>query len=269
MTRTNTTATSLLLCLALFGLGCLKDESLDTNRVPDAHARAVGSNGQVVDATVDGGLAALMFPFDGDPIEVTLDGLASRDLDGKVVAFDWRYVAPATDGGVPPMGGFWNQSPTLDPNNEARPKVNLPMGVHTFALWVTDDDGAVSPPDTITLNVGADPAQQCIDDAYEMLDDACASCVCGAGAACPAAVPACGHDCWGLIGCIASMCPNFNPATDTQCVIDNCIAFIGGMTGASAAGACIAPNEAMGFPGCATECTPSITTIVTSGPMGG
>jgi hypothetical protein len=144
MTRTSFVRIAVLLLFVGSGLGCLKDESLDTNRVPDARARAVGSNGEVVDATSEGGLAALKFEFDGDPVEVTLDALASRDLDGKVVGYDWRYIAPASDAGVP-AGGFWNQVEALDPANVARPKVSLPMGEHTFALWVTDDDNARTP----------------------------------------------------------------------------------------------------------------------------
>jgi hypothetical protein len=75
--------------------------------------------------------------------------------------------------------------------------------------------------------------------------------------ACAAAIPTCDAACWGLIGCIATMCPTFTMDMDTQCVIDNCAAFLGGSTGAMNAGSCVMP--------CATECTPSITEIVTAG----
>ena len=266
MNRNTAINTACILCALFTAQGCLKDETLDTNRVPIADAKAVGSNGEVVDATTDGGVGALTFKFEGDPLEVTLDGKSSTDLDGTVASYDWRYVAPSRDAGAP-ASGFWNQSATLDPSNTARPKVLLPMGEHTFTLWVTDDDGAVSAPDTISIKVGGDPVQECKDAAYEMLDDACTSCACAVSAACATAVPACGHDCWGLFGCIASMCPTFTMDMDTQCVIDHCLDFVtGGMTGAMGAGACLAPSGSS--PGCATECTPSITAIVTSGAMG-
>jgi len=260
MNRHNAITTASILCALLAAQGCLKDETLDTNRVPIAHARAVGNNGEVVDATVDGGVAALMFMFDGDPIEVTLDGTASTDLDGEVASYDWRYVAPAADGGVP-ASGFWSQVPSLDPNDVARPKVLLPMGTHTFTLWVTDDDGAVSVPDSITIKVGGDPVQECIDGSAPELDDTCKQCLCSqegaTGDTCRTGVPGCNGACWGLIGCIGAMCPTFTMDMDTQCVIDNCATFLGGMTGAMAAGACISP--------CVAECTPSLTAIVTAG----
>ena len=173
MNRKNWITSACLLCALLVAQGCLKDETLDVNRLPIAHARAVGNDGRVVDATVDGGVAALLFEFKGDPVEVTLDGTASTDLDGKVSGYDWRYVAPEGDAGVP-QDGFWNQFPELDPRNVARPKVALPKGTHTFMLWVTDDDGETGTPDSITVSVGGDPMQECIDGAYADLQSALA-----------------------------------------------------------------------------------------------
>lgn len=260
MNRQTAITTASILCALLTAQGCLKDDTLDTNRVPLARARAVGSTGEVVDETSDGGVAALMFEFDGDPVEVTLDGTASTDLDGEVASYDWRYVAPESDAGVPEKG-FWNQVPSLDPKNVARPKLMLPKGTHIFTLWVTDDDGAVSKPDTITVSVGGDPVMECIDGTTEELDEACRSCLCGqegaTGDTCRTAVPACGADCWGLIGCIGAMCPTFTMDMDVTCVATNCGAFLGGQTGAMAAGTCITP--------CVAECTPSLTAIVTAG----
>jgi hypothetical protein len=260
MNRNTAINTACILGALLTAQGCLKDDTLDTNRVPIADAKAVGNNGEVVDATADGGLAALTFMFEGDPIEVTLDAKSSTDLDGKVASYDWRYVAPSSDAGAP-ASGFWNQSATLDPSNVARPKVLLPMGTHTFTLWVTDNDGAVSVPDTITIKVGGDPMQECLDGAAPELDDTCKQCLCGqegaTGDSCRMAVPGCSGDCWGLIGCIGAMCPTFTMDMDVTCVATNCGAFLGGQTGAMAAGMCIMP--------CVAECTPSLTEIVTAG----
>jgi hypothetical protein len=73
------------------------------------------------------------------------------------------------------------------------------------------------------------------------------------------AVPDCGKECWGLIGCIANFCPTFTMDMDTSCVITNCGPWIvAGMAGAQGAGGCVAP--------CAAECTASITEIVVGGP---
>ena len=216
MNRNHAITTASILCALLTAQGCLKDETLDTNRVPIARAKAVGNNGEVVDATADGGV---------------------------------------------PASGIWNQTPALDPKNVARPKVLLPMGTHTFTLWVTDDAGAVSVPSTITIKVGGDPVQECIDGAAPELDDGCKQCLCtqegASGDTCHTAVPGCDAACWGLIGCIGAMCPTFTMDMDTACVITNCSAFLGGMTGAMAAGSCITP--------CVAECTPSLTAIVTAG----
>ena len=228
--------------LALAGAGCLKDESLDTNRAPLANA---GDDQEL--------------EYDGEPIAVTLDGSKSRDLDGKVVKYDWRLAGPrgAADAGVPD-GGDGNPSAELDPPNDRKAKVVLDRGKYTFTLWVTDDHGAISRPDTVTVKIGGDPVQECIAGAFETLDDTCRQCLCTQSEACQAAIPGCGKDCWGLIGCIAVNCPTFSMDMDIACVGTNCGQFVaGGQTGAMAAGSCVSP--------CAMECTPSITAILTSG----
>ena len=230
-----------ILALSAFNAaGCLRDETLDTNRAPMANAGA--------DQELE---------FSGMPINITLDGSKSRDLDGKVVRYDWRLVAPeAGDGGMAMSMPDAGADDALDPRNVVKPKLELGRGTYTFILWVSDDGGAVSEPDTVTVKVGGDPVQECVAASYEGLDEPCRQCLCEQSEACQKAVPNCGKDCIGLIGCIAGFCPDFTMTMDTSCVITNCGKWIaGGMGGASAAGSCVQP--------CATQCTPSITAIVT------
>lgn len=230
----------LLLPLPLGAAGCMRDETLDTNRAPIASAGP--------DQEHD---------FEGQPIEVTLDARKSRDLDGEVVEYDWRLVEPAAgDGGM--AMSMPDAGAALDPRNVARPKLELGRGTYTFILWVSDDGGAVSEPDTVTVKVGGDPVQECVAAAHDGLDEACRTCLCNQGDACLKAVPACPRDCWGLIGCIVGFCPTFSMDMDLACVGTNCAQWVaGGQAGAMGAGNCVMP--------CATECTSSITAIVMSG----
>jgi hypothetical protein len=64
---------------------------------------------------------------------VSLNGSASTDSDGTIVSYAW------SEGGSPLASG-------------ATPTVNLPAGVHTITLTVTDDDGAVGT-DTVIVTI--------------------------------------------------------------------------------------------------------------------
>ena len=69
--------------------------------------------------------------------DVTLDGSGSNDPDGTIATYNWT--------GTP------------DPANVVQPTVTLGPGVHVFTLVVTDNDGATSGPDTVTITVNAAP----------------------------------------------------------------------------------------------------------------
>jgi hypothetical protein len=246
MHKNHAISSACVLVLALGGAGCLRDESLDTNRNPIADA---GKDQE--------------HEFTGAPITVTLDGSKSRDLDGEITGYVWRpVILDASDGGMPAPDAGADANAALDPRDVAKPKLELSRGTYHFTLWARDDSGALSEPDTVTIKIGGDPVQECVAGAYEVLDDACRQCLCTQSEACQMAVPDCNGDCWGLIGCIAALCPTFTMDMDIACVGTNCGPFVaGGQSGAMAAGSCVQP--------CATECTPSITMIVTSGLGGG
>ena len=76
-------------------------------------------------------------PLGESAVDVTLDGSASFDVDGSVAAYSWTGA--------------------IDPDDVASPVVSLVAGTYTFTLVVTDDDGAVSTADTVTVSVNAPP----------------------------------------------------------------------------------------------------------------
>jgi hypothetical protein len=66
-------------------------------------------------------------------VPVILDGSQSHDPDGVISEYRWT--------GTP------------DPDDSARPQVNLGAGQHTFSLVVVDNGGALSTFDTVTITV--------------------------------------------------------------------------------------------------------------------
>jgi PKD repeat protein len=131
------------------------------------------------------------------------------------------------------------------PADEANPTVNITAaGIYAFNLWVTDDDGSVSEPDTIKFTVGSavDPAvMACVESVFPDVTPECAECMCSKGAMCQMAVTetACNADCWGLIRCIGAMCPDFMPGGPTDCVVGMCMPFLAGAMAAGPAGMCV------------------------------
>src|SRR5262245_26271491 len=83
--------------------------------------------------------------YGGQPVSVVLDGNGSRDDDGEIASYSWSSGLAAADGGMGRTGP--------DPENVAEPTFTLDEGVWVFTLWVTDDDGAISAPDSVTITV--------------------------------------------------------------------------------------------------------------------
>jgi hypothetical protein len=233
--------------LALAGSSCLRDQTLDPNRAPLANA---GEDQEL--------------EWKGDPVMVKLDASKSRDLDGTITGYDWRLVRAtnAADAGIADAGGDvdagGSANSALDPENVAEPEIMLDRGHYLFTLWVRDDRRAISKPDTVSIRVGGDPIEECISSSPHLLEDACRQCLCNEGDPCTTAVPACGNDCWRLIGCIAVYCPTFTMDNDIACVATHCGPFIAeGQAAATEAGGCIAP--------CATECGGALTAVAGEG----
>jgi hypothetical protein len=150
---TNRTLLSFAALCAL-ALSC-RQTYVDTgsNRNPVAVARAIDETGESVDSTVNNGFGPI-YPFDGEPVEVKLDGTGSSDADGKIVEYRWLGTS-LVDGGVgrdEPDGedAGW-------PDDVKQPSVTLGEGTWSFVLWVTDDEGAISNPSEISLIVGEAP----------------------------------------------------------------------------------------------------------------
>ncbi|MDD9934020.1 MAG: hypothetical protein OXT09_10470 [Myxococcales bacterium] len=180
-----------------------------------------------------------------DSVSVTLGSGNSSDEDGTVVGYQWvkTDIDAATRMTEPSAG---------DEGKSASITVDLGIGLHRFSLWVTDNEGAVSAPATVTVSIVS--AAACIA-AYESLipdNTACAECLCALSSE---------------GGCRDEVNTCFdNPleAFTTQCLA---IVDCAGMTGCDGAG-CYTPDTCMaeldmgtvdygGFPGGCTDPGPS------------
>jgi hypothetical protein len=215
---------TLTLLLSLGAVGCLEDKGLRTNKVPEANA----GEDQIIED----------FPDDADTVTVELDGSKSVDDDGEIVEYRWLNVQAVDAGAMYGRGD-------VDPDDVEKPEVELARGTYQFTLWVVDDSGNVSKPDRVTITVGSDPVQACVDSTDPAVvagvGDACVACACAVQddtTDCTTAVPTCDEMCWALVACIAANCTN--PDTDlTTCAIENCPDSLGGAMGAQAVGPCL------------------------------
>lgn len=153
--------------------GCREDSLLvfGEGTSPVADARVVGKDGKMV-----------TFELGDSTLEVTLDATHSSDRDGRVVSYRWLSATPLSanmaDSGVAGSAGTgaagrgaaggggagtprrWvPEGQSLDwPEDIAMPKVQLGAGNYSFTLWVFDDDGEISKPDTVDVEVTAPAA---------------------------------------------------------------------------------------------------------------
>lgn len=98
---------------------------------------AVGNLAPVVDAGPD---QTHTLMFGQTEREIYLNGNGSHDPDGTIAAYVWT-----------------GESGAPDPDDVAEPTVTLTAGAYIFTLVATDDDGAVSNPDSVTITVNEAP----------------------------------------------------------------------------------------------------------------
>ena len=254
----------LVTALAAVSSGCREDPTIPpANQLPIADARVI-RDGKSVNERTDGA-DATKFDYSGAPVAVTLDASKSHDLDGTITAYRWLSGIVAPDGGIPlpdgtgvsrrwvPAGEALNW-----PGDGVSPTVMLDKGIWSFSLWVTDNGGAISTPDTIKITIGdvVDPVvQQCTSAVISTEPEACRTCLCTQSETCRGVVTMdkCDQTCWDLINCVASNCPDFmNMAAkmDYSCLTANCSAYTGGIAGATTATPCFTacPNDCMHVP---------------------
>ena len=88
---------------------------------------------------------------------VTLNGTGSSDSDGTIASYSWRQITgPTVNLSNPAVA-----SPTFTALAAA--------GIATFGLRVTDDDGAQSTEDTVTIEWSDEPAAVPTSDKYDTL----------------------------------------------------------------------------------------------------
>jgi hypothetical protein len=262
---------SLALALALVAVAssCREDPLIKpANQIPIADARVI-RDGMSINERMDGGAAALTYPFTGAPVAITLDGSNSYDTDGTIVTYRWLSGTlpgdAGTEGGTPPpndAGVVHRFTPPGEaatwPGEGMQRQVELGEGIWWFSLWVIDNDGAVSQPDAIKITIGAvvDPVvQQCADHVVSTEPDACRQCLCKQSDTCRTAViaSACDQTCWNLVNCVAANCPDFAAMAakmDYSCLTANCSAYTGGSGGATPVAPCFnaCPNDCMHVP---------------------
>lgn len=264
MANLTLTRLAIVVALLLATAGCRENPIVGyPNVTPVAVAWVVGESFQEDAET----RRTIMLPFDGEPVEVRLDGTRSHDDDGSIVTYRWLSATSIPDAGGRLIPGMEllaadddaGATPAVDddsdqdtgrgfPADEGKPRVMLPLGIWTFALWVIDNKGAISDQDTVTIQVGdtgpAPEVLECVAGVLDVVSDECQTCICSGSDDCRAAVVDCNEDCWGLIGCIADNCPDFAEMAaatppDYSCLTGNCSAFLAGSTQAGRAGDCV------------------------------
>jgi len=170
------------------------------------------------------------FELTGSAVTVTLDASLSADPDGTIATYRWLSGLDV-DGGVIGRGG-------VDPDDEVSPTLTLEAGTWEFTLFVIDNEGEVSSPDTVTIQVGSalpPKVAACMAAAASTITDACKQCVCETDDMCRELFVACDEACWTFYTCVENNCSDITSQVpiDTNaartCTVDNCSAHLGGV----------------------------------------
>lgn len=171
-----------------------------------------------------------MFELNGSPVAVTLDGSLSTDSDGTIVTYRWLSGLDV-DGGVVGRGG-------VDPDDVKSPTLMLGAGTWEFTLFVIDDDGEVSSPDTVTIQVGSalpPKVAACMEAAASTIAEDCSQCVCEIDDMCRELFTACDEACWTFYTCVENNCREITSQVPIDmemartCTVDNCSDYFGGV----------------------------------------
>jgi hypothetical protein len=153
------------LIVSLLAAACVDNlQTPETNVTPVAVARVL-----------DDDRVMPSFSFEGSPLELTLDASKSTDLDGTIASYRWLSATQlpssgagsggsggaagaagaAGAGGASAPGRWVPEGEAADwPEDVERPRVSLPApGTYSFVVWVTDNGGRISDPNTLTIEV--------------------------------------------------------------------------------------------------------------------
>lgn len=240
MTMERRSLTSLLVVLAAAAsFGC-RDTPLASN--VNSNFAPVANAGEM--QTLD---------FGGSPVTVKLDGSKSTDPDGKIVKYRWLSGTVAPDGGMGRIGP--------DPDDVESPTVTLDAaGTWIFTLSVIDNEGGVSKPASVKIQVGGNSTvppevTKCSSDAEQSIAEDCRLCLCGLDDTCRTAVMGCDKTCWDFYTCVQTKCTAVlnDMAALPDCVRSNCSAFFGGVGPYMALEPCLNRD-----PACKSTCMTSV-----------
>lgn len=228
-----------VLWLALTAPHCQEQSGLlvpDRGLVPRADARVEGHEGKLV-----------TLAYAGEPVVLTLDASHSSDSDGQITRYRWLSGTRAPAAG---SGGSLRAVPEGAepdwPDDVEKTELTLGEGTYAFSLWVSDDQGMVSTPDLLRVEIAPAldaAAQSCVEAAPDSAESACARCVCSLDDSCRAAVSGCDAACWGLSVCLAQHCPEFRAGDDPSCVTSQCAMFLPASPEVSALSPCVRSCE--------------------------
>lgn len=125
-----------------------------TNVTPVAVARLLDDTSPMPTVTLSGASA----------LELTLDASKSRDPDGSIRSYRWLSATTLADltvaessndaGAAEPTSARWvpDGEPADWPDDIEQPQIRLQTpGNYSFILWVIDDRGRISDPNTLTI----------------------------------------------------------------------------------------------------------------------